>query len=58
MYINSFQTLEKGDIAPYGWVKNELKSILLNKRKIELIAKVKQEIFEAATLNKEYEVYE
>lgn len=58
MYINSFQTLEKGAIAPYSWVKNELKSILLNKRKIELIAKVKEEIFEAATLNKEYEVYE
>lgn len=58
MYINSFQLKEKGEIAPFSWVKNELKSIILNKRKIELIANVKQEIYESATLKEEYEVYE
>lgn len=57
MYINSFELREKGEIAPFSWVKNELKSIILNKRKIELIVKVKQEIFESATLKEEYEVY-
>jgi uncharacterized protein YnzC (UPF0291/DUF896 family) len=58
MYINSFAIRMKGEVAPFSWVKEELKSIILNKRKIELIAKVKQEIFESATLKKEYEVYE
>lgn len=58
MYINSFAIRQKGEIAPFSWVRYELKSIILNKRKIELIAKVKQEIFESATLKKEYEVYE
>ena len=58
MYINSFEVRFKGEIAPFSWVKNELKSIILNKRKIELIVKVKQEIFESATLKEEYEVYE
>jgi len=58
MYINSYVIRFKGQTAPFSWVKDELKSIILNKRKIELIAKVKQEIVESATLKKEYEVYE
>ena len=58
MYINSYAIRFKGQTAPFSWVKDELKSIILNKRKIELIAKVKQEIVESATLKKEYEVYE
>lgn len=58
MYINSYAIRLKGQTAPFSWVKNQLKSIILNKRKIELIANVKQEIFESATLKKEYEVYE
>lgn len=58
MYINSFAIRLKGETAPFSWVKNELKSIILNKRKIELIANVKQEIFESATLKEEYEVYD
>lgn len=58
MYIKVYETREKGEVAPFSWVKNELKSIILNKRKIELIANVKQEIFESATLKKEYEVFD
>lgn len=58
LYLNLFATQDKGEIAPFSWVKNELKSIILNKRKIELIATVKQEVFESATLKEEYEIYE
>jgi len=58
MYINVHETREKGNVAPFSWVKSEIKSVILNKRKIELIANVKEEIFESATLKKEYEVYE
>ena len=36
----------------------ELQEVASSKVLKELIAKVKEEIFEAATLNKEYEVYE
>lgn len=58
MHIDAFEIREKGETAPFSWVKGELKSIILNKRKIELIANVKQEIYESATLKKEYEIYE
>lgn len=53
-----YQKKEEGETAPFSFVKSQLKSILLNKRKIQLIAKVKDEIFEDATLNEEYEIYE
>lgn len=58
MLIQVFDFKNKGDIAAFSWVKNELRGIILNKRKIELITRVKQEIFEAATLKEEYEIYE
>jgi len=56
--IYVFKKKEKGDVAPFIREKGELKSVILNKRKIELITNVKQEIFEAATLKEEYEVFE
>lgn len=46
-----------GEIAPLEYVIPQIKSIIRNKRKIELIAKAKEEIFEEATLKKSYEVY-
>ncbi|MBL4710304.1 MAG: hypothetical protein JKY48_17880 [Flavobacteriales bacterium] len=58
MLIQVFDLKSKGDIAAFSWVRNELRGIILNKRKIELISRVKQEIFEAATLKEEYEIYE
>lgn len=47
----------KGDIAPLSIREEEIKTILLNKRKIQLINNLKEEIFEAATLNEDYEIY-
>lgn len=47
----------KGEIAPLSILEEEIKTILLNKRKIQLINNVKEEIFEAATLNEDYEIY-
>lgn len=64
-FSDSLQTLlvmvaeikKVGDISPISLVRNDIKGILLNKRKIQLINEVKEEIFESATLNEEYEIY-
>lgn len=46
-----------GTIAPISYVSDQIKSILINKRKIELIQSVKAQIYEDATLKGKYEVY-
>lgn len=51
------EIMKTGEIAPIDYVAPKIKSIIRNKRKIELIAKAKEEIFEEATLKKSYEVY-
>lgn len=47
----------KSDISPIEFAKDEIKSILLNKRKLVLIAKMKQNIYEEAVRKKQFEVY-
>jgi len=46
-----------GESSPIYLVEDQIKSIIRNKRKLQLLAKVKEEIYEDATLKKEYEVF-
>lgn len=46
-----------GKIAPIAFVKNQIVEIIRNRRRLELISRVKEEIFEEATLKKEYEIF-
>lgn len=52
-----FDKKKIGEYSPISYVKDQIKSILINKRKIELISTVKKEIYEEATLKKRYEIY-
>lgn len=45
------------DISPYELIKNNIRDIILAKRKIGLIKKVREEIFEQAVLNNDFEIY-
>ncbi len=47
----------KSDISPIAFAREEIKSILLNKRKLVLIAKMKQNIYEEAVRKKQFEIY-
>lgn len=47
----------KSDISPIEFAHDEIKAILLNKRKLVLIAKMKQNIYEEAVRKKQFEVY-
>lgn len=44
--------------APISYIKNQIIEIIINKRKLQLLSKVKQEIYEEATLKRYYELYE
>jgi hypothetical protein len=48
----------QGEVAPIAFVREQIKSIIQNQRRLKLITDVKQEIYEEATLKKKYEVYE
>jgi len=45
------------DISPFILVKRNIRDIILAKRKVALIKRVRQEIFEQAALNNEFEIY-
>jgi len=45
------------DISPYELVEKNIKDIILAKRKIELIKKVREEIYNQAALNNDFEIY-
>jgi len=45
------------DISPFSLVERNIRDIILAKRKVALIKKVRQEIFEQAALNNEFEIY-
>lgn len=44
--------------SPLQFVKEQVRDIILNKRKIQLTKKLEKELFDKATLNKSYEVYQ
>lgn len=49
--------INAGEAAPVEYVKEQIKGIIRNKRRLKLIANAKQEIYEEATLKKKYDVY-
>lgn len=65
VYQDSVETLvlevmevkKRGEIAPLSYVRDQIKAMIKNKRRLDLISRAKEEIFEEATLKKEYEVF-
>ena len=47
----------KDDISPFVLVKNNIRKIILAKRKTGLIKKVREEIFNQASTNNDFEIY-
>lgn len=47
----------KDDISPFSLVEKKIKDIIIAKRKILLTKKVRKEIFDQATANKDFEIY-
>ena len=55
--INVMEQRFPGQTAPLSYVSDQIKSIIRNKRKLQLLSKAREEIFEEATLKKQYEIY-
>ena len=48
----------KNSISPLSFEKENIRSIILNKRKVELINKMKEDVYNEALKNKEFEIME
>lgn len=55
IYVNDI--LNKNDVAPLSYIKPTIKQIVLNKRKLELIKKIEQDITRDARANNDFEVF-
>lgn len=45
------------NISPLEFVKDEIKNIILNKRKVELASQLEDDVYNSAVENKEFEIY-
>lgn len=56
VYINDFRL--KNDVAPLRFEKSNIKNIIVNKRKLNLLNKVKSDLYQQALLNNDIEIYD
>jgi len=56
VYINDYRL--KQDVAPLMFEKSNIKNIIINKRKLNLLNTVKSDLYQQALLNKDIEIYE
>ena len=56
-FIRLLNYKEQGEIAPLEYVKEEIKSILLNQRKIKTVELIKTKLFEDAKQSSRFEIY-
>ncbi len=47
----------KGSVSPLSFERDNIKNIILNKRKLNLLKKVKLELYQQALLNKEIQIF-
>ncbi|TXB65455.1 hypothetical protein FRY74_08510 [Vicingus serpentipes] len=45
------------DVSPLSFEKKNIKNIIINRRKLELVSKMKQELYQEALQKKEFEIY-
>ncbi len=45
------------NVSPLEFVKEDIKNIIVNKRKVELAKKLEEDVYERATQNNEFEIY-
>lgn len=55
--IDLYAQKSKGNRAPVSYVKDQIRAILKNQRRLKLLADVRKQIFEDASLKNTYEVY-
>lgn len=56
VYFKDYKLEE--DVAPLSFEKHNIKNIIINKRKLNLINEIKQDLYQEAIRKKEFEIYE
>lgn len=56
-FIKFFNFKIKDDISPLDFKRNDIYNIIISKRKVKLAKKVRNDIYDRALLNNEFEVY-
>lgn len=56
-FINLRDFKIKEDVSPFDFQKERIRNIILNKRKIELLNKLEENVFQSAVENKQFEIY-
>ena len=46
----------KNSLSPLSFEKENIRNIILNRRKLELISKMKEDVYNEAVKNKEFEI--
>lgn len=57
-FIQVFDYRVKNEISPLAMVKEDIKNMIINKRKVDLIRKQEEKIFQDALKHNEFEIYE
>ncbi|RLD87392.1 MAG: peptidyl-prolyl cis-trans isomerase, partial [Bacteroidetes bacterium] len=55
--VKFFDYKIKDDISPLELEYDDIRNIIINKRKMELIKKMRNDIYQNALTNKEFEIY-
>lgn len=56
-FVNIKGFMVKNSASPLSFEKQNIRNIILNKRKLELISRMKNDVFNAAVNNKDFEIY-
>ena len=57
-FVNIKGFMTKNSISPLSFEKENIRSVIINKRKVEFIKKMREDIYKEAVENKLFEVYE
>ena len=57
-YVKVVEFRKEGDDSPFQFVKNDIRNIILNKSKIELIRELEENVYREGIEKNEFEVYE
>lgn len=57
-FVNIKGFMTKNSISPLSFEKENIRSVIINKRKVEFIKKMREDIFNEAVENKSFEIYQ
>lgn len=56
-WVKIESVIRRNEIEPFEYAASKLKTLIINRRKFELLKKIEQEISEDAIKNKQYEIF-